>query len=116
MADVVYDGVGRTTFDTSLDCLRTRGTMVSIGATSGIPHPVDIRRINKTSLFLTRPSLVAYASDPDEYAARASDLFDAIRDGIIAPDIWRSFPLDQAAEVHRLLEAGETKGAVLLKP
>ncbi|MGH8111854.1 MAG: quinone oxidoreductase family protein [Rhodanobacteraceae bacterium] len=116
MADVVYDGVGRTTFDASLDCLRARGTMVSIGATSGIPDPIDIRRINKTSLYVTRPSLVAYVSDPVEYAERATDLFGAIRDGIIEPKVWHSYPLDQAAEVHKLLEHGDTKGAVLLKP
>jgi NADPH2:quinone reductase len=116
MADVVYDGVGRTTFDTSLDCLRMRGTMVSIGATSGVPEPIDIRRINKNSLYLTRPSLAAYATDPVEYTERATDVFTAIGEGVIRPAVWRSFPLTEAAVVHGLLERGETHGSVLLHP
>lgn len=116
MADVVYDGVGWSTFDTSLDCLRVRGTMVSIGATSGVPDPIDIRRINKTSLFVTRPSLAAYATDPEEYAERAADVFAAAQAGVIPPKVWRSFPLEEAPQVHRLLESGQTQGSVLLKP
>lgn len=116
MADVVYDGVGRTTFDASLDSLKIRGTMVSIGGTFGIPDPIDIRHINRTSLYITRPSLAAYATDSGEYAERADDVFAALRDGVIRATIWRSFPLEEAAAVHALLESGQTRGAVLLKP
>ncbi len=116
LADVVYDGVGRDTFDTSLDCLRVRGMMVSIGATSGVPFPIDIRRINQKSLFVTRPSLVAYASDAEEYAERARDVFAAIDEGVIRPAIWKKYPLADAAEVHRLMEARQSRGTILLKP
>ncbi len=116
LADVVYDGVGRDTFDASLDCLRVRGMMVSIGATSGIPEPIDIRRINQKSLYVTRPSLVAYTSDPDEYASRARDVFAAIEAGVIHPAIWRTYALHEAADVHRIMEARQSRGTILLKP
>jgi NADPH:quinone reductase len=116
MADVVYDGVGKLTFNASLDCLRVRGMMVSIGATSGIPDPIDIGRINKTSLFFTRPGLAAHTSDPQEYAERARDVFAAVEAGIIKASVWRSYQLADVQEVHRLLEQGLTQGPVVLKP
>jgi NADPH2:quinone reductase len=80
MADVVYDGVGRATFEASVDSLRTRGTMVSFGASSGVPDPVALGLLNKKSLFLTRPGLAAHITDIDEYRQRSRDVFKANRE------------------------------------
>ncbi|ACI59546.1 Alcohol dehydrogenase zinc-binding domain protein (plasmid) [Rhizobium leguminosarum bv. trifolii WSM2304] len=114
--DVVYDGVGKTTFAASLECLRSRGTMVSIGASSGVPDPVSVTTLNKKSLFLTRPSLAAHITDVAEYRERARDLFAAIAAGIVRPDIWKTYPLSQVAEAHRALEGGQSRGAITLDP
>ncbi|QEI08308.1 quinone oxidoreductase [Pigmentiphaga aceris] len=116
-ADVVYDGIGRTTFSTSLDCLRSRGTMVSMGASSGTPLPVEVGTLNaKGSLFLTRPGLAAHATDIAEYRSRALDVFDAVSQGIITPKVWKTFALADAASAHEALENGSSAGAILLKP
>ena len=115
--DVVYDGVGRKTFAASLDCLRPRGTMVSIGASSGAPAPVEIGTLNaKGSLFLTRPGLGHHATDIAEYRERVRDVFDAVRQGIIKPSIWKSFALSDVASAHRALENGSSAGAIVLTP
>ncbi len=94
--DVVYDGVGKETFNASIDSLRARGMMVSIGASSGLPDPVSIATLNKNSLFLTRPGLAAHATDVEEYRGRAHDVLDAVRQGIIMPSISRTFALAEA--------------------
>lgn len=116
MADVVYDGIGKVSFDTSLACLRVRGTLVSIGAISGLPDPIDIVKINKKSLYLTRPSLVAYTTDPEEYKARGEAVYDAVRTGVLKPTVWKTFQLAHAQEVHVLLQNGQSQGTILLKP
>lgn len=117
MADVVYDGVGRLTFDTSLDCLRPRGVLVSIGASSGAPAPVDVGTLNvKRSLFLTRPGLAAHATDIAEYRQRAHAVFDNLRRGVIHATVSRRFPLAQAASAHETLETGTASGAIVLRP
>jgi NADPH:quinone reductase len=106
-ADVVYDGIGRLTFTTSLDCLRPRGLMVSMGASTGAPAAVDLGTLNaKGSLFLTRPGLAAHATNIDEYRQRANDVFDAVAQSVIKPSIWRSFPLADGARAHASLEDG----------
>ena len=116
-ADVVYDGLGRLTFATSLDCLRPRGLMVSIGASTGAPPAVEVGTLNaKGSLFLTRPGLGAHATDIDEYRQRANDVFDAVARGFIKPSIGRFFPLADAARAHASLEDGTTAGTIILKP
>lgn len=116
MADVVYDGIGKTTFSASLDCLRPRGLMVSLGASSGVPAPVAVGTLNaKGSLFLTRPGLAAHATDLDEYRWRAEAVFDAVRRGVVSPSTM-VFPLSDAASAHAAIEAGQTAGAVILKP
>lgn len=116
-ADVVYDGIGRLTFTTSLDCLRPRGLMVSMGASTGAPAAVDLGTLNaKGSLFLTRPGLAAHATNIDEYRQRANDVFEAVAQGVIKPSIWRSFPLADAACAHASLEDGSAAGAIVLKP
>lgn len=116
-ADVVYDGIGRETFDVSLDCLRPRGVMVSFGASSGTPDPVAIETLNKKgSLYLTRPGLAAHISDIHEYRERARDVLEAVTAGIITPRIWNRFPLAEAAQAHTDIESGRSRGAVILKP
>lgn len=85
-AHVVYDGVGKATFEASLDSLGTRGLLVSIGASSGAPPAVAVSALNsKGSLYLTRPSLAAHATDIEEYRRRADAVFEAIAAGIIRP-------------------------------
>lgn len=116
-ADVVYDGIGRDTFAASLDCLRPRGLMVSIGASTGGPPAIDVGTLNaKGSLFLTRPGLAAHATHIDEYRRRAHDVFDAVAKGIIEPSVWRRFSLADAASAHMALEDGSAAGAIVLKP
>lgn len=116
-ADVVYDGVGKTTFDASLDSLRTRGVMVSMGASSGVPEAVSVSTLNaRGSLFLTRPSLVGHINDIEEYHGRAADVFDAIDRGLVTPSIWKSFAFKNAVEVHETLENGKSAGAIVMIP
>jgi NADPH2:quinone reductase len=116
-AHVVYDGIGKLTFATSLDCLRPRGLMVSFGASSGAPDPVAVGTLNaKGSLFLTRPGLGAHATELGEYDQRANAVLAAVTAGIIKPATWNIFPLSDAAAAHAALESGQSAGAILLKP
>jgi NADPH:quinone reductase len=115
--DVVYDGVGRTTFDQSLACLRPRGMLVLFGQSSGAVEPVDPQRLAAGgSLFLTRPTLVHYVADVAELRARALDLFGWVQAGALDVRIGETHPLAEAAEAHRRLEARATTGKVLLLP
>lgn len=114
---VVYDSVGKTTFEGSLDALAVRGTMVLFGQSSGPVPPFDPQILNrKGSLFLTRPTLGHYVATRDELAARASDVLGWIGEGSLKIRIDRTYPLAAAAEAHRALEARATKGKVLLNP
>lgn len=116
-ADVVYDGIGRDTFGASLDSLRPRGLLASIGASTGAPPPIEVGTLNaKGSLFLTRPGLAAHATDITEYRERAEDVFAAVSDGIIKPSAWKAFSLADAAGAHAALESGGSAGPILLKP
>ncbi len=113
--DVVYDSVGRDTFAKSLNCLRSRGYLVLYGQSSGAVEPLDPQLLNqKGSLFLTRPSLGYYNQDRDEILRRASDLFAWINDGRLSVRIDKTFPLEEATEAHRYIEARLSKGKVLL--
>jgi NADPH2:quinone reductase len=113
--DVVYDSVGKTTFEDSLDSLRRRGMLVLFGQSSGSVPPLDPGVLNrKGSLFLTRPGLVHHVADRTELLARARDLFGWIRKGL-SVRIDRMLPLERAAEAHRLLESRATSGKVLLE-
>jgi NADPH2:quinone reductase len=115
--DVVYDSVGKTTFDQSLNCLRPRGYMVLYGQSSGPVPPLDPQVLNrKGSLFLTRPTLGHYIETRDELLSRANDLFGWIASGQLDVRIDQTFPLSQAADAHRYLEDRQTKGKVLLMP
>lgn len=115
--DVVYDPIGRISFEASLDSLRPRGLLVSFGASSGAPSAVEMATLNaKGSLFVTRPSLAAHTATDAEYQQRAQDVLAAVAQGIITPRIWRSYPLAEAATAHADLQAGRSSGAIVLKP
>ena len=112
---VVYDSVGKTTFDGSLECLVLRGMMVLFGMSSGPVPPMDPMALNrKGSLFLTRPNLSHYLATPEELAARAAELLGWIGEGWLKVHIDRTCPLAEAAEAHRALECRATVGKVLL--
>lgn len=113
--NVVYDGVGRATFDGSLASLAERGTLVLFGGASGQVEPVDLQRLNTGgSLFVTRPSLKHYLRTEDERAWRAGELFQAVTDGRLDVRIGATYPLADAAAAHRALEGRTTTGKVLL--
>jgi NADPH2:quinone reductase len=113
---VVYDAVGRTTFDRSLECVRTRGMLVSYGQSSGAVPPFDPLRLGKKGIYLTRPSLGHYIATRAELEWRARELFSAIVSGALRVRIDREIPLRDAAEAHRLLEDRATTGKLLLIP
>ena len=113
--NVVYDSVGKTTFEGSLDCLAPRGMMVLFGQSSGPVGPIDPQVLNrKGSLFLTRPTLGHYVASRDELVARASDVLGWIGNGTLKLRIDRTYPLADAAQAHRALESRATTGKVLL--
>ena len=115
--DVVYDGVGKTTFEKSLDCLRPRGLMVSFGNASGVVSIPDITLLSrKGSLYVTRPTGTHYVGKREHLLEGAALLFKAVSDGAIKVEIGRTFPLSQAADAHRALEARGTTGSVVLIP
>jgi NADPH2:quinone reductase len=115
--EVVYDSVGSTTFQKSLECLQPRGMMVSFGQSSGPVGAIDPLVLSqKGSLFLTRPSLAHYISDRKELEWRASDLFNWLQSGKLKLDIHKTYPLAGAADAHRDLESRKTSGKLLLKP
>jgi NADPH:quinone reductase len=115
-ADVVYDSVGRATFDRSIDALGMRGTLVLFGQSSGPVPAIDPARLAKKSLFLTRPTLAHYTRTRDELLWRAQELFESIESGAVRVRIDRELPLADAAEAHRLLESRGTRGKLLLIP
>ncbi|MFN8434279.1 MAG: quinone oxidoreductase [Anaerolineales bacterium] len=115
--DVVYDSVGKDTFEKSLNCLRKRGYMVLYGQSSGPVAPIDPQILNgKGSLFLTRPTIGHYIADRNELLGRTSDLFNWIATGKLKVRIDKTYPLTDAAEAHRYLEGRQSKGKVLLIP
>jgi NADPH2:quinone reductase len=116
-ADVVYDGVGKDTFDGSLAAVRIRGTLVLFGGASGPVPPVDPQRLNAGgSLFLTRPTMAHYLRDATERRWRADEVFAAAADGSLKVRIGGRYPLGEAAQAHRDLEGRRTTGKVLLVP
>ena len=114
---VVYDSVGESTFEGSLNSLAPRGMLVLFGQSSGPVPPVDPQVLNaKGSLYLTRPTLTHYTASRDELLTRARDLFAWMEAGKLQVRIDRTYPLADAAAAHRALEGRETKGKVLLLP
>jgi len=115
--DVVYDGVGATTFDKSLNCLRPRGYMILFGAASGPVPSLDLQVLNvRGSLFLQRPSLNHHIAAREELLQRAGEVLGWIKEGKIKLRIEHQFPLAQAAEAHKALEGRKTTGKILLIP
>jgi NADPH2:quinone reductase len=112
---VVYDSVGRDTFLKSLDCLKTRGLMVSFGNSSGPPDPIAPGMLaQKGSLYLTRPTLFHYIATREQLEQGARELFDMVTGGKVEIEVKQSFPLKDAAEAHRQLEARQTSGSTIL--
>lgn len=115
--DVVYDSVGRDTFERSLDCLRPRGLMVLYGGSSGPVDPVDPQALNRRgSLYLTRPALTHYIADRAELTSRAEALFQLVGSGALEVSIHDEYPLEEVARAHRDIESGRTMGKLLLTP
>ncbi len=114
---VVYDSVGKTTFEKGLNCVARRGMMILFGQSSGAPGPVDPQVLNqKGSIYLTRPTLFHYVALRAELLERSSQVLGWVRDGVLKLAIFREMPLAQAAEAHRMLEARQTKGKIVLIP
>ncbi len=115
--DVVYDSVGKTTFEKGLNLLHPRGIMVLFGGSSGAVAPIDpLLLTQKGSLFLTRPSLNHYILTTQELRQRAGAVFNMIRDGKLKLRIEHIYPLAEAQKAHRELEARKTTGKLLLLP
>jgi len=114
--EVVYDSVGRTTFDQSLNCLAPRGLLVLFGQSGGAVPPFNPQVLNqKGSLYLTRPTLAHYVATRTELLRRAEELFNWLRDDKLSVRVDREVPLKDVAEAHRALESRETTGKVILK-
>ena len=114
-AAVVYDGVGKTTFDASLASLAIRGTLALFGAASGPVPPVDPQRLNAAgSVYLTRPLRSHFNRTYDEFSWRATELFDAISEGCIDVTVGGRYRLEDAAQAHRDLEGRKTHGSRVL--
>lgn len=114
---VVYDSVGKATFEGSLDSLARRGTLVSFGNASGAPPPFDPLILSrKGSLFLTRPTLMDYTWTREELLTSAAALFDVVRRKAVRVTIGQEFPLEKAADAHRALESRGTVGSTILVP
>jgi NADPH2:quinone reductase len=114
---VVYDGVGRDTFDMSLDCLQPRGLMVSFGNASGAPEPLDLSVLtNKGSLFITRPTLLTYTASTEELRQSSRDLFSRLLDGAIRVEVNQRYALADVQQAHRDLEGRATTGSSVLLP
>src|SRR5437588_670342 len=117
LCDVVYDGIGKTTFPASLDCLKPLGMFVSFGSASGQIEPFNINLLQaKGSLFATRPTLNTYAAKRDDLRAIASDLFNVVGSGKVKIPVNQKYPLRDAVKAHRALEGRATTGSSILIP
>ncbi len=113
---VVYDSVGRSTFEMSLDSLQKRGLLVSFGNASGPVTGVDLGILaQKGGLFVTRPTLNNYMDTKEKYREAAAELFDLVSQGIIKENIDKVLPLSEVVTAHRLLEDRTREGTLLLK-
>jgi NADPH2:quinone reductase len=114
---VVYDSVGKDTFTGSLDCLQPRGLMVSFGNSSGAVPPFELGVLSqKGSLYVTRPTLVTHVSKREDLVATAKDLFDMVLSGKVKIEVNHRYPLKDAAQAQRDLEARKTTGSTILIP
>jgi NADPH2:quinone reductase len=114
---VVYDSVGKATWEGSLDSLRPFGLMVTFGNASGTVPPVDVGVLGrKGSLYLTRPTVFGYVAKRADLERGAAEVFEVIQSGKVKIEVTRTFPLAEAAEAHRALEARATTGSLVLVP
>ncbi len=114
---VVYDGVGKTTFMDSLDCLSPRGTMVTFGQSSGAVEPLNTGLLSqKGSLYLTRPTLMTYTASREDTLESSGALFDVVKSGAVKIEVNQTFALKDAADAHRALEGRKTTGSTVLLP
>jgi len=114
---VVYDSVGKATWQTSLDCLQERGLLVSFGNTSGAVTGVDLGILaQKGSLYLTRPTLATYLNTPEKLQNAARELFELMEKKIIQVHIGRRFPLTEARAAHEYMQSGASSGSTILLP
>jgi len=114
---VVYDSVGKDTFEGSLDCLRPFGLMVTYGNASGPVPPFDVGVLSrKGSLFLTRPTVFTYIARREDLVRGAAELFEMVLSGKVKIEIGGTWPLAQAAEAHRALQSRSTTGSLILLP
>jgi len=114
---VVYDGVGKDTFELSLDCLAPRGLMVSFGNASGSPEPLDLQTLsNKGSLFITRPTMLTYTASTEELQKSSEDLFNRVLSGDVKIEINQRYALADVQQAHRDLESRKTTGSTILIP
>jgi NADPH:quinone reductase len=112
---VVYDSVGKDTFNQSLDCLAPLGLLVSFGQSSGLIPPFSINILTgKGSLYVTRPTLAHYVPTTEKLRGAAKEMFDLVAAGVLKIDIGQTFPLKDAAEAHRALEGRKTTGSTVL--
>ncbi len=113
---VVYDSVGKTTFERSLECLKPRALLVLFGQSSGPVPPFSASLLARNSLFMTRPSLAHYTSTREELLERASEVFQWVQTGVLKIRMDQTFPLSQAADAHDRLESRASTGKILLLP
>jgi NADPH2:quinone reductase len=114
---VVYDGVGKDTFEASLDCLKPRGLLVSFGNASGAVTGVNLGILSaKGSLYVTRPTLAGYTATRADLEAAAADLIDVVAKGVVKIEVKQKFKLTEAAQAHRALEGRQTTGSTVLLP
>jgi NADPH2:quinone reductase len=111
----ILDGVGRSTVDISIKCLARRGIFISFGNASGAVPPFELLRLTPKSAFCTRPKLGDYVATKEELLKRCQDVFGWVRDGKIKVSVDKIFDIDQAAEGHRYIESGQSKGKILYK-
>ena len=114
---VVYDGVGKDTFDSSLDCLQPRGLMVSFGNASGSPPALELQNLTAHgSLYITRPTMLTYTATAAELQQSSRDLFTRIQSGVITVEINQEYALADVQQAHRDLESRATTGSSILRP
>ena len=114
---VVFDGVGKDTFDMSLDCLAPRGLMVSFGNASGAPEPLNLQVLAaKGSLYITRPTIVSYTATAEELRQSSADLFARVQNSDIGSEVNQRYALDDIRSAHRDLEARKTTGSTVILP
>jgi NADPH2:quinone reductase len=114
---VVYDGVGKDTFEISLDCLRPRGLMVSFGNASGLPAPLDLQSLSaRGSLYVTRPTLMTYTASTEELRQSSADLFAKVQAGQVRVEIGQRYALADIQQAHRDLEGRRTTGSTVILP